>query len=425
MNSASTHKNPDFWIFGLFFFLYFFIMATCFPFLPVWLSDVVGLSKTDTGIVFSCLSLFAISFQPLLGIISDRLGLKKNLIWSISLLLVFFAPFFLYVFAPLLRFNIWAGALTGGAFIGFVFSAGAGAIEAYIERVSRSSGFEYGKARMFGCLGWALCATMAGMLFNVDPSLVFWMGSGGALLLLLLLYLARPSTSQTAMVMNALGANSSLISTRMIFSLFRMRQMWMFVLYTIGVACVYDVFDQQFATFFRSFFDTPQAGIKAFGFATTAGEICNAIIMFCTPWIINRIGAKNTLLVAGGIMTIRITGSAFATTATEVVILKMLHALEVPFLLVGAFKYITGVFDTRLSATVYLIGFQFSKQLAAILLSTFAGHLYDRMGFQNTYFVLGMIVLTVTVISAFTLSTSRGDVLPSVEKAPVAHSEIN
>ncbi|ELP5139864.1 MFS transporter [Escherichia coli] len=425
MNSASTHKNTDFWIFGLFFFLYFFIMATCFPFLPVWLSDVVGLSKTDTGIVFSCLSLFAISFQPLLGVISDRLGLKKNLIWSISLLLVFFAPFFLYVFAPLLHLNIWAGALTGGVFIGFVFSAGAGAIEAYIERVSRSSGFEYGKARMFGCLGWALCATMAGILFNVDPSLVFWMGSGGALLLLLLLYLARPSTSQTAMVMNALGANSSLISTRMVFSLFRMRQMWMFVLYTIGVACVYDVFDQQFAIFFRSFFDTPQAGIKAFGFATTAGEICNAIIMFCTPWIINRIGAKNTLLVAGGIMTIRITGSAFATTMTEVVILKMLHALEVPFLLVGAFKYITGVFDTRLSATVYLIGFQFSKQLAAILLSTFAGHLYDRMGFQNTYFVLGMIALTVTVISAFTLSSSPGIVHPSVEKAPVAHSEIN
>ncbi|WP_429231676.1 MFS transporter [Aeromonas veronii] len=77
MNAPSTHKKKDFWIFGLFFFLYFFIMATCFPFLPVWLSDVVGLSKTDTGIVFSCLSLFAISFQPLLGIISDRLGLRR------------------------------------------------------------------------------------------------------------------------------------------------------------------------------------------------------------------------------------------------------------------------------------------------------------------------------------------------------------
>lgn len=36
--------------------------------------------------------------------------------------------------------------------------------------------------------------------------------------------------------------------------------MWMFILYVIGVACVYDVFDQQFATFFKTFFATPQEG---------------------------------------------------------------------------------------------------------------------------------------------------------------------
>jgi oligosaccharide:H+ symporter len=45
------------------------------------------------------------------------------------------------------------------------------------------------------------------------------------------------------------------------------------------------------------------------------------------------------------VMAARMIGSSFATTAAEVVALKMLHALEVPFLLVGAFKYITGVFD--------------------------------------------------------------------------------
>lgn len=156
MNTTTcTHKdNPNFWIFGLFFFLYFFIMATCFPFLPIWLSDIIGLNKTHTGIVFSCISLSAIAFQPVLGVISDKLGLKKHLLWIISVLLFLFAPFFLYVFAPLLKTNIWLGALSGGLYIGFVFSAGSGAIEAYIERVSRNSFFEYGKARMFGCLGW-------------------------------------------------------------------------------------------------------------------------------------------------------------------------------------------------------------------------------------------------------------------------------
>lgn len=38
------------------------------------------------------------------------------------MLLFLFAPFFLYVFAPLLKTNIWLGALSGGLYIGFVFS---------------------------------------------------------------------------------------------------------------------------------------------------------------------------------------------------------------------------------------------------------------------------------------------------------------
>lgn len=409
MSTAScTYKNNrNFWIFGLFFFLYFFIMATCFPFLPIWLSDVIGLNKTHTGIVFSSISLFAILCQPVLGIISDKLGLKKHLLWVIAVLLFFFAPFFLYVFAPLLQTNIILGALTGGVYIGFVFSAGAGAIEAYIERVSRNSYFEYGKVRMFGCLGWGLCASTAGMLFNVNPAFVFWMGSAAAVILMVLLLVARPEANQTAQVMNSLGANQRQISTKTVFALFKMSKMWVLIFYVIGVACVYDVFDQQFATFFKTFFATPQQGTRAFGFATTAGELCNAIIMFCSPWIINRIGAKNTLLIAGAIMATRIFGSAFATTAFEVVALKMLHALEVPFLLVGSFKYITSVFDTRLSASIYLIGFQFSKKLAAIFLSAFAGNMYDKIGFHDTYLILGGIVITATAVSAFTLSKHK------------------
>lgn len=405
MNTTTcTHKNnPTFWIFGLFVFLYFFIMATCFPFLPIWLSDEIGLSKTHTGIVFSCMSLSAISFQPILGVVSDKLGLRKNMLWVIVSMLVLFAPFFLYVFAPLLKFNIWAGALAGGLYIGFVFSAGSGAIEAYVERVSRNSHFEYGKARMFGCLGWGLCASTAGILFSVNPAFVFWMGSAAAVVLMVLLALAKVQ-SQEPISLTGEGNRPSTINIKMVIDLFRMKKMWMFILYVVGVACVYDVFDQQFATFFKSFFDTPQAGTKAFGFTTTAGELCNAVIMFCSPWIINRIGAKNTLLIAGLMMTTRIIGSSFATTVYEVIALKMLHALEVPFLLVGAFKYITGVFDTRLSATIYLIGFNFAKQLAAIFLSAFAGNMYDRIGFQDTYLILGCFVLAITLLSAFTLS---------------------
>jgi OHS family lactose permease-like MFS transporter len=33
--------------------------------------------------------------------------------------------------------------------------------------------------------------------------------------------------------------------------------------------------------------------------------------------------------------------------------------------------------------------------------------MYDRIGFQDTYLMLGCIVLTITVISAFTLSSKQ------------------
>ncbi|QJW55695.1 Melibiose permease [Serratia plymuthica] len=129
--------------------------------------------------------------------------------------------------------------------------------------------------------------------------------------------------------------------------------------------------------------------------------------MFLSPWIINRIGAKNALLVAGMIMSIRILGSSIADSVVEVIILKMLHAFEVPFLLIGVFKYISNTFDTRLSATIYLVGFQFSKQLMSIFLSSMAGNLYDRIGFNHTYMILGGIALAFTLLSAFTLSGER------------------
>ena len=116
-----------------------------------------------------------------------------------------------------------------------------------------------------------------------------------------------------------------------------------------------------------------------FGFVTTGGELLNALIMFFAPAIVNRIGAKNALLVAGTIMSMRIIGSSFASSGIEVIILKTLHMFELPFLLVGTFKYISSVFDPRLSTTLFLIGFNLSKQLSAVVLSPWVGRMYDTV----------------------------------------------
>ncbi|MBE5212536.1 MULTISPECIES: MFS transporter [Pectobacterium] len=396
--------NKNFWIFGLFFFFYFFIMGAYFPFFPIWLHDINQISKSDTGIIFACISFFALLFQPIFGLLSDKLGLRKHLLWLITTMLVFFAPFFIYVFGPLLKYNIVLGSIVGGIYLGFINNGGAPAIEAYIEKVSRRSQFEFGRARLFGCLGWALCASIVGIMFTINNQFVFWLGSGCAIILAILLLLAKPEASSSALVADQVGSNQKPFNLKMAAELLKERKIWFLTLYVVGVSCTYDVFDQQFANFFTSFFETRQEGTRVFGYVTTLGELLNASIMFFAPLIVNRIGGKNALLIAGTIMSVRIIGSAFASSVLEVIVLKTLHMFEVPFLIVGCFKYITTVFEVRFSATIYLVCFCFFKQVSIIFMSIFAGNMYDSIGFHGTYLILGGIALSFTAIALFTLS---------------------
>ncbi|WP_050738253.1 MFS transporter [[Mannheimia] succiniciproducens] len=397
-------NNRNYWIFSGYFFVYFFIMATCYPFLGIWLGDINGLSGEDRGTVFAMMSFFALCFQPVFGYVSDKLGLKKHLLWVLGISLLIYAPFFIYIFAPLLKVNVWLGSLVGGAYIGFVFQAGAPASEAYIERVSRRSKFEYGRVRMFGMFGWAICASIAGVLYATNPNLVFWLGSIASLILLLLIALAKPEQTSTVQIAEKLGANKNPVNLRQAFALLKLPKFWALLAYVMGIACVYDIFDQQFGNFFNTFFESHEQGIKMFGYVTTAGELLNALIMFFVPLIINRIGAKNALLIAGTIMSVRIIGSSYAIEAWHVVVLKTLHMFEVPFYLVGLFKYIANVFEVHFSATIYLVACHFAKQIGNMLVSPLVGAWYDTYGFQDTYLILGCIAAGFTLLSVFTLT---------------------
>jgi len=77
------------------------------------------------------------------------------------------------------------------------------------------------------------------------------------------------------------------------------------------------------------------------------------------------------------------------------------------------FKYITTRFDPRLSATLYLVGFQFITQVCASVLSPLAGHGYDLLGFADTYMIMGTLVLVLTLLSVFLLTGEKSQAPPS------------
>jgi len=396
----------NFWNFGGLFFFYFLIWAVVLAFLPIWLKEQAGLDAGHTGLVFSAISLIALCYQPFFGVISDKLGFRKNLFWFVVCAALLMGPFFTWVFIPILQFNIWVGAIVGGIYLSAVFQGGVGVVEAYIERASRASSIEYGRVRLFGSIAGATATLIGGMMYLANPISIFWFASASAAVLGILLRTAKVDTSSSAAAA-ADPADGGEITKERVFSIFKLRNFWFLSLLIVGTASVYDVFDQQFPNYYNQFFPTTAIGTQRFSELVSLQTAIEAVLMIFMPWIINKIGAKNGLILFGILTFVRIFGSAVATDTISLSLLRLIAAVEMPLLLVSIFKYITGVFDVRLSATIYLLAFNFAKQAAIVIFSSIAGNMYTNIGFQNTYYFLSAIVLVITIISIFGLSNDK------------------
>lgn len=398
-----SSKQYYFLLSGLFFF-FFFTWSSSFSLISIWLGQTLGLNGMDTGIIFSAISVASLCLQPIYGFIQDKLGLRKNLLWLIGFLLLASGPFYIFVYAPLLKYNIILGALLGGVYLGATFSSGIGALESYIERVSRIIDFEYGRARMWGSLGWAAATFFAGFLFNIDPNINFVLASLSAMVFLVILCFVRVGKIDAMGQLEYGKADKLKISDAL--GLLKLSQFWAFVVFVMGVS-VYGVYDQQFSVYFSHQFATQQEGNQMYGFLNSLQVFLEAGGMALAPFLVNRIGAKNSLLLSGAIMTLRIVGSGVVEGPILISAMKLLHAVELPILLIAIFKFFATRFDHRLSATLYLVGFQFVSQVCATFLAPLAGYGYDRIGFADTYMLMGCVTGVFMLIAAFLFKSDK------------------
>lgn len=390
-----------YWKLSAYFFFFFFTWSSSYSLFSIWLGQEIKLNGSATGLIFSVNAIFALCMQPLYGYISDRIGLKKHILFFISCLLVFVGPFYIFVYGPLLQYNVLIGAIIGGLYLGVAFLAGIGAIETYIEKVSRKYKFEYGKSRMWGSLGWAAATFFAGQLFNINSHINFWVASVSAVILVAIIFSVKVEMSSYEM------EKAESVTLRDVGNLFLLKEFWFFMIYVVGVTCVYGVYDQQFPIYYASLFPTESIGNQVFGYLNSFQVFLEAGMMFAAPFIVNKIGAKNSLILAGFLMGFRIIGSGLVVGPIGISSMKLIHALELPIMLIAIFKYLAANFDTRLSSILYLVGFQFASQIGASVLSPIAGGLYDSVGFSRTYLIMGGMVLVFNVISMFTLLNSK------------------
>ena len=385
--------NSAYWSSAITFFSFFLTWSFCYSLFPLWLNQTLALTGKETGVVFATNALAALIIMPVHGILQDRLGTGKQLLFMLGLLMAGVGPFFILIYQPLLTSFFIVGAIVGALYSALTFGAAVGTLEAYIERLGRKHDVEFGKARPWGSLGWACATFVAGVIFNINPKLNFVLASATGVGFILCLFWLPASTKTPRTKKKKVGVSDVL-------SLFSQSRFWRLSLYVMGVSCLYQIYDQQFPIYFSSLFPTPEEGNRFYGYLNSLQVFIEAGMMFIAPFIVNKIGPKNGLLLSGAIMALRMLASGVVADPVSISLVKLLHALELPILLVAIFKYTAVNFDTRLSATIYLIGFHVFTQVVTTLLSSVIGELYDDLGFADTYLLLGTVV-TVNLIFSF------------------------
>jgi OHS family lactose permease-like MFS transporter len=391
-------RKTNYTLLSGFLFLYFFAQAMSISLLALWLKNTLHLTGAQTGIVFSANFVFAMASQPIYGFLSDKVGFKKTILWMIAGLVTLSGVFFAFVYGPLLKTNLILGAALGGLYLGVTFIAGSYALESYVDRVGRKDGFEYSRARLWGSLGFAFAAFFSGRLYNIDPMINFALASLAGLLLLPILAMAKVQVSAEEQ------QRSDSLKPLDALAILKLPKFWGFMVLILGVTNLYLVFDQQFPAYYASQFADPKQGAAMFGYLNSAQIFVEAGMLFVAPFIVNRTGAKNGLLLATAIMIVRIGGSGLVEGPVAISAMKMLHSLELPILAVSIFRYIAIHFEARLASTIYLVGVSFGHSLGLAILSPVAGKSYDLVGFPHTYLMIALVAALFWAAAAFALS---------------------
>ncbi|MCT6878497.1 MAG: MFS transporter, partial [Bifidobacteriales bacterium] len=84
-------------------------------------------------------------------------------------------------------------------------------------------------------------------------------------------------------------------------------------------------------------------------------------------------------------------------------VVKLFHSIEVPLFCLPAFRYFTLHFNPKLSATLYMVGFQIASQVGQVVLSTPLGMLHDRAGDRTTFYTISVVVLVALIYGFFVL----------------------
>ena len=339
------------------YFLAFSCTASWLPIFAEYLKER-GLTGIQIGVILSTTPTMMFLVQPLYGIIADRLGFKRCLLWS-----SFFAAlsYVFYIFDM-----SFTGILMTTVFMSIFYNSVQPLLDSLsLNLVQKDPAFSYGTLRIAGAAGWAITGTVVGYYIDsVNVTVIFIFSAITMFLTFLFAFSIQPNSkadainNRSSQGINEVFANSNLL---------------------IFLGCVFliSLGGTTIWNFYSIYMKENGASATLVGYGISIQGLCELPLFYFSAKIIGKFGSRTTLLITVFALALRMALYGAVKNPYAALAIELLHGISWSLFWVVSVEYVNSMVRVDWRATGQSLLYAAYFGLGAIAGNFWTGYLYD------------------------------------------------
>ncbi|KXU01929.1 Sucrose permease, major facilitator superfamily [Streptococcus constellatus] len=358
---------------------YFLAYALFSTLISVYMLDK-GYSASQVSLVVSASFFSSMIVQPLMGILNDKIGIKKVTIYSF--LLINIAAIFFMQANNLLLLTVWYSAvlmLVNG-------------VNPVMDVLAARSPYTYGKIRIWGTFGYAMGSQLAGLIHKfISPQAIFIVFIGMMCVSILGVLGIEPKQDQRPKKATQMKNDSS------IGKIFKNKTYLFYLL----IVALYSGVGNTGHTYIPSMLEHSGLSVNMATTVVAISVICESPLIFFSYLFMDKVPIKKLLYIPLGILLLQyvIYGLDLGLTSKILLTLMSKHATGMLLIMV-TLKIVANVVDENYLVTAIAL-VQTARNLGTILIQNIAGDIIDKSGYEMMSFFLAGVMVLVLVLAFF------------------------
>ena len=342
------------------------------------------------GIILSATPVMMLLIQPIYGMLADRIGIKKCLIFSsllasLSFLLFLLDGGFYFLLLVTLLMSVFYNALQ--PFLDSVT----------LELTEGNPNFSYGTLRIAGAAGWAFTGIIVGYFITTQSTMVIFVSSSISLMIAFFVSLSLDGAEPKRIVahQNSEGSFKSILKNKtLVFLLISI------FLISVGATTIWN--------FYSIYMKENGASATLVGYGLSFQGLTELPMFYFSARIIKRFGIKSTLLITIAATTIRLFLYSWVKDPQAAIAIELLHCVSWSLFWVVCVESVNGLVPTQWRATGQSILYAVYFGAGQIAGNFWTGWLYDQqMTIANIFMLNGFLVAGVGVLTAIFLRPQK------------------